>query len=204
VWRCYLTLRLIVGPVKCRPVNCRRLTVAPLSVARWSVTKPLLSAVPLGTYTFNLNNSCTNKCDKSSPVAKMGDRGHNRGGCCALFAGGAGSPSNKMWPRLRPIPPYQVASLCIQPFCHNRNWALGGLCHVFGEGELGSHLAQYGLGLGPHLCQVPSWSIQPFGHNRHELKIGGSVPFLGRGSWEHIRQTGRTGQTDGSDRTTVR
>ena len=40
MWRCYLSLRLTVTPVKCRPVNCRRLTVARLSVARWSVTKP--------------------------------------------------------------------------------------------------------------------------------------------------------------------
>jgi len=40
--------------------------------------------------------------NKSSAVAEMGDRGHNRhgpkrgGGCDAPFAGGAGSPSNTM------------------------------------------------------------------------------------------------------------
>ena len=41
--------------------------------------------------------------NKSSAVAEMGDRGHNRhgpkrgaGGCCAPFAG-AGTPSSTMW-----------------------------------------------------------------------------------------------------------
>ena len=31
--------------------------------------------------------------------------------------------------------------------------------------------------------EVPSWSIQPFTHNRHGPKIGGSAPFLGGRSW---------------------
>jgi len=48
-------------------------------------------------------------CNKSSAVAEIGDRGHNRhrpksGGCCAPFRGGAGSPSNTMWPG----PKYQL------------------------------------------------------------------------------------------------
>ena len=49
-------------------------------------------------------------CYKSSAVAEMGDRGHNRhgpkrGGCCAPFAG-AGTPSNTMpsWPRPTSVP----------------------------------------------------------------------------------------------------
>jgi len=37
-----------------------------------------------------------------------------------------------------------------------------------------------GWGLPPY--QSLSWCIQPFGHNRHGLKIGGCPPFLG-GSW---------------------
>ena len=46
------------------------------------------------------------KRNKSSAVAEMGDRGHNRhgpkrGGCCAPFAG-AGTPSSTMWPGPRP------------------------------------------------------------------------------------------------------
>jgi len=35
----------------------------------------------------------------------------------------------------------------------------------FGEGELSPHLAHCGLDRGPSPCQVPSWSIQLFGHN---------------------------------------
>jgi len=35
---------------------------------------------------------------------------------------------------------------------------------------LGPHLAQCGLHRGLPPCQVPSGSIQPFGHNRHGLK----------------------------------
>jgi len=47
------------------------------------------------------------RANKSSAVAEMGDRGHNRhgpkrGGCYAPFAGRAGSPSNTMWPGPRP------------------------------------------------------------------------------------------------------
>ena len=40
-------------------------------------------------------------------------------------------------------------------------------------GELGSHVTQCGLGLGLSLCQVASWSIQPFGHNTWAEKRGG-------------------------------
>jgi len=44
-------------------------------------------------------------------------------------------------------------------------------------------LAQCGLDRGPPPWQVPSWSIQPFDHNRHGPKIGGgSVPFWERGA----------------------
>ena len=43
------------------------------------------------------------KSNKSSAVAEMGDRGHNthglkRGGLLCPFHGGAGSPSNTVWP----------------------------------------------------------------------------------------------------------
>jgi len=65
-------------------------------------------------------------------------------------------------------------------------------------GELGPNLAQCSLDHGPPLCQVPSRSIQPFGHNGHGPKIGerGSAPFLGRGAgspsntmWPGMRPT---------------
>ena len=39
------------------------------------------------------------------------------GGLC-LFSGGAGSPSNTVWP-CQGLPPYQVSSWSIQPFGHN-------------------------------------------------------------------------------------
>ena len=38
------------------------------------------------------------------------------------------------------------------------------------------------------LYQVASWSIQPFGHNRHGLKTGGCVLFLGVGLGPHLTQ----------------
>ena len=41
-----------------------------------------------------------------------------------------------------------------------------------GEGELGPHLTQCGHGWGLPTCQVSSWSIQPFGHNRPTLHTG--------------------------------
>jgi len=47
--------------------------------------------------------------------------------------------------------------------------------HFWG-GELGPHLAQCGLDQGPPPCQVPSWSIHLFGHNRHGPKIGEGAP----------------------------
>ena len=45
------------------------------------------------------------RLSRSSAVGEMGDRGHNghgpKGGRVAPYAGGAGSPSNTMWPGLR-------------------------------------------------------------------------------------------------------
>jgi len=38
------------------------------------------------------------------------------------------------------------------------------------------------LGRGLYAYQVGSWCVQPFGHNRHWPKIGGSAPFWGRGA----------------------
>jgi len=50
-----------------------------------------------------------------------------------------------------------------------------------GEGELGPHLTQCRLGRGLPLCQVASWSVQPFGHNTWAEKCGGCcAPILGR------------------------
>jgi len=49
--------------------------------------------------------------------------------------------------------------------------------------RLNCPLTQSGLGWGLSPCQVASWSIQPFGHNKHGPKIrGGSAPVFGE--WE--------------------
>jgi len=58
----------------------------------------------------------------------------------------------------------------------------GGLHPLFGEGESSPHLTQSRLGQGVPPYQVASLSMQPFGHNRHGPKIGGSAPFLGKGA----------------------
>jgi len=56
-------------------------------------------------------------------------------------------------------------------------------------GELGPHLTQCRLGRGLPQYQAASSSIQPFGHNRHRPKIGGSTGFLGRGLGPHLTQS---------------
>jgi len=51
------------------------------------------------------------------------------------------------------------------------------------RGGLGPHLTQSRLGWGLSPCHVPSWSIQPFDHNKHAPKIGGLRPlFRGGGA----------------------
>jgi len=56
-------------------------------------------------------------------------------------------------------------------------------CVPFEEEELGADLTQCRLGRGLSAYQVASWSIHPFGHNRHGPKIGDCcAPFLG--GWE--------------------
>ena len=54
----------------------------------------------------------------------------------------------------------------------------GGAAVPLSQGELGSHLTEYGLKRGLLPYQVTSSSIQLFGHNRHGQKTG-CVPLLG-------------------------
>ena len=62
-------------------------------------------------------------------------------------------------------------------------WAeKGGVLYHFPWWDLGPHLTQCGLGWGLPPHQVASWSMQPFGHNRHGPKIGGSDPLLRKGA----------------------
>jgi len=83
------------------------------------------------------------KTNKSSAVAEMGDRGHNRherkeGDCCAPFAG---AETRLVQCGLgRGLLPYQTGSSSIQPFGHNRHgpkiwW---GVCVSFFLGVAGS------------------------------------------------------------------
>ena len=58
--------------------------------------------------------------------------------------------------------------------------AVPGCCAHFPRGKLVPHLKQSRLGRGLPPYQVASWSIQPFGHNRHAPKSGGCCgPFGG-------------------------
>jgi len=53
--------------------------------------------------------------------------------------------------------------------------------------ELEPRLVQCGLGRGLLPYQAASSSIQSFGHNRHEQKIGwGGCALFSGGSWVHI------------------
>jgi len=57
--------------------------------------------------------------------------------------------------------------------------------------ELGPHLTQCGLSRGLPLYQVASWSIQPFGHNKHGPKIGGCATFVWGELGPQLTQCGR-------------
>jgi len=81
------------------------------------------------------------------------------------WEGKVGSPSNTIYPGPRPtsVP----SSILIHPavWPQQARAKIGGCAH-FGAGELCPHLTQCDLDRGPPPCQVSSWSIQPFGHNK--------------------------------------
>jgi len=84
--------------------------------------------------------------------------------------GGAGSPSDTMWPVPRPTSVPSGIMICLRTFGNNRHKPKIGGCVPFGgRGELGLHLTQCGLGRGLSPIQVAFWSIQPFGHNTPTL-----------------------------------
>jgi len=60
-----------------------------------------------------------------------------------------------------------------------------GCCDPFRGRELGPQPTQCRLVWGLPPYQLISWSMQPFGHNRHWPKSGGAVPFPW-GSWVSI------------------
>ena len=128
--------------------------------------------------------------NKSSAVAEMSDRGHNRhgpkrGGLLYPFRGG------KLGPRLTQcglrggLLPYQVVSSSIQPFCHNRHGPKTGGCAPCRRGtETPSNTTSPGL----RFTSVPSGIlIRPaVFHNRHGPKIAWGCAFFW-GSWVPIK-----------------
>jgi len=129
----------------------------------------------------------------------MGDRGHNRHGpkrggrsCCAPFVG-PGTPSNTMWPGLR------SASVKWRFHPSNRLATIdmgqklgGGGCALFSGGSWVpiEHKVAWAEA---YLHTKWHQSIQPFGHNGHWPKIGGSVPLRGGELGPHLTQC-RVGQ----------
>ena len=84
--------------------------------------------------------------------------------------GRAGSPSSTMshGPRPASLP----SGILIHPAVLPQGaWAENWRCALLGEGKLGPHPTQFGLGRGLPPCQVLSGSIQPFGYNRHGPQI---------------------------------
>ena len=104
-------------------------------------------------------------------------------GALPLLGRGAGSPSNTM--SLGSLQAYLHTKWHLDPSSRLSRIDIGrklGAVPPFWKGELGPHLAQCCMGRGLPTYQVASWSIQPFGQNRHVPKIGGSVPLLGGGA----------------------
>ena len=111
--------------------------------------------------------------------------GHNRHGrkvgVLCPFLGGAGSPSNTMWPGSRPI---YVPKWHLDPSSRLATTDMGQKLEAVppfsGVGELGPRLLQCCQGRVLHPCLVSSCSIQPFNHDTPTLQTG---------------QTGLPGQT---------
>jgi len=103
------------------------------------------------------------------------------GGGNVPLGGGAGSASNTMLtgPRLNHRTKWHLdPSSCLATT--NMGQKLGVPLFWGGGTQSPSSTMWPGRGLPPY--QVASLAMQPFGHNRPGPKIGGSVPFLGRGA----------------------
>jgi len=104
--------------------------------------------------------------DPSSCLATT-DMGWKLRGCASF--GGAGSP--QQCGQVRGLPPYAIPSgILIHPAVWpQQTWTENWGAAVPLWGELGSQNSPSNTmwwGQGLPLCQVSSWSIQPFGHNR--------------------------------------
>ena len=133
---------------------------------------------------YLLPNTTKLRTYKSPAVAKMGDHGHNRhgpkrGGLLCPIRGGAGSPSNTMWPGPRSTS--VISDVFIHPAVWpQQTWAENqGLCSF--QGKLRPHRTQRRLGRRLPPYQVAQ-SIQPFGHKRTLAENWEAVPFQGRGA----------------------
>ena len=127
-----------------------------------------------------VSDRCCNKC---SAVAKMGYRlatiGMSRkDGCCCAPFGGAGSPSNAVWPgpRSTSVPSGILIHPAVWP---QRTWAKNwGLYPFWGAGSPSNTMWS-----GPRPISVPSGILIHPDHDRHGSKIGWLLcPFCwGRG-----------------------
>ena len=158
--------------------------------------------------TLYIHTEITDFCDvtspylwKSSAVAEMGDRGHNRhglkrvGDCGAPFAGGAGSLSNTVWPgpRFTSVPSGVFIHPAVWPQYKTcaENW---GLCPFLGAaanwGGAGAWSTSKAMSLRPRSTSIPSGilihpAVWP---QRTWANIGGCVP-LGEGELRpHLTQ----------------
>jgi len=139
----YGAVREILG--RC---TCLLLTGKFVSISTWhgggmhSTKGPLVLFIRSGraAWTTYVSHGHTLISYQSSAVAEMGDRlstldvGRKVGAAVPLLGGGAGSPSNTMWPGSRPTPSYQVASSFIQPFDYNKHGRKLGAVPFFGGG----------------------------------------------------------------------
>jgi len=128
-----------------------------------------------------------------SAVAEMGDHlatidVGRKLGVVPFLGRGAGSASNTMSPGPRPT--FVPSGILIHP----TNWPQQihgpriGDYAPSGKGELGAHLTECGQGRVLLLCQVSSWSVQPFGHNTPTSQTGLTCDSIGRTVLQTIAQ----------------
>ena len=105
--------------------------------------------------------------------------------CVPSVLGVAGSPSNTKSPGPRPtsIPSGILMHPAVwQQYKSAKNWA-GGLCPLFGGGELGPHLAQCGLDQAHLHAKCHLYSSSHLATIKMGRKLGALPPSWGEGSW---------------------
>jgi len=145
-----------------------------------------------------VNQHSTCNKNMSSAVAEMGDRGHNRygpkrGDAVPLSrGGGAGSPSNTLWPGPRSTSvPSTILIWSVQPFGHNRHGAKIGGLPFWGRGARSPSI-RMPLRLRP--ISVPSGILihqVVWPQQIAALWAKNRGPLLGEGSWVPIQHNGQ-------------